>query len=365
MRLPTFAIIFKQFIRVGGALVYHSMMNNIRVAVIGAGKQGIKIIEYLHKLKVLEAVCDSNINLKEKIVKDYGVKYYCSHKDLLSEFSTNGQSLDLCVIATPASTHYNIAIDILEEKIHLFIEKPLTCLFDHTVKIVRKAEQQKVLLACGYSERFHPVIVKLKEIVESKILGELVNLRFIRASLNADDAYSQKINRITDVGVVFDISVHDIDLALYLFHDSPTFVWAQTSASHKNIAPGCIRFANNSSSEYEDHAEILLGFGQRSARITSSWRLGRKERKFEATFSNGIIVGTLLPGESQLICSDKSKFAYATHQALNDELDNLISLISEEGVGKLICDGNEAKIIQQIADAIFRSAREQQAIRIT
>jgi len=93
--------------------------------------------------------------------------------------------------------------------------------------------------------------------------------------------------------------------------------------------------------------------------------LGRKERKFEATFSKGFIVGTLLPGESQLICSDKSKFAYATHQALNDELDNLISLISEEGVGKLICDGNEAKIIQQIADAIFRSAREQQAIRIT
>lgn len=335
-------------------------MKHKHVAVIGAGRQGIKIIECLHELGVLKAVCDTNMNLKDKIQKYSGVEYYCSHKDLLSDYQTNRKPLDLCIIATPASTHYNIAIDILEQKIHLFIEKPLSCLLAHTINIIDKSEQQNVTVTCGYSERFHPAIEKLKQIVDSKKFGELMNLRFVRESENLVGA---NIKRINDVGVVFDTSVHDIDLALYLFGVYPTFIWARTTTNYSNTLPECQSFSSKTSPQYEDHAEIVLGFDKRSARITSSWASGKKERKIEATFSNGFIEGTLLPPNSKLTCSDKSEFIFPVNHALKDELKDLISPLPK-GCMK-VCIGKDAKIVEQIADAVFRSSREQRAFPLS
>jgi len=335
-------------------------MKHKHVAVVGAGRQGMKIIEYLHELGVLKAVCDTNMNLKHKIQKYSGVEYYCSHKDLLSDYQTNRKPLDLCIIATPASTHYNIAVDILEQKIHLFIEKPLSCLLAHTINIIDKSEQQDVTVTCGYSERFHPAIEKLKQIVDSKKFGELMNLRFVR---NSDNLVGSNTKRINDVGIVFDTSVHDIDLALYLFGVYPTFVWARTTTNYNNTLPGGLSLSSITPPQNEDHAEIVLGFDRKSARITSSWAAGKKERKIEATFSNGFIEGTLLSPNSKLTCSDKREFNFPVNHALKDELKDLISPPSE-GFMK-VCIGKDAMLVGQIVDAVFRSSREQRAFPLS
>src|SRR5205807_3407789 len=145
-----------------------------------------------------------------------------------------------------------------EQKKNVFVEKPMTYLSHEGEDLQRLAEKNKVVLTCGYVERFNPAVALVKEYVKSKKYGELIMMEFHREN--------RMPLHVKDVGIIYDTSVHDIDTAMFLFNCRPHVVFAR---------------AGKKFHLYEDFATIMLGFNdQKVAIIASNWITPKRVRRF-------------------------------------------------------------------------------------
>ena len=169
-------------------------MKIVQIGIGGWGKQHTRILSQLGKLS---AVCDINPQRS----KEYGEKYSVNHYESLDDLLIS-EEFDGVIIATPTSTHMEIAEKLLEAKKHVFVEKPMTYKSEDGEKLVNLAEKNKVILTCGYIERFNPVVDLVKNYVKEKKFGELIMLEFHREN--------RMPLHIKDIGVIYDTAVHDI-----------------------------------------------------------------------------------------------------------------------------------------------------------
>ena len=138
-----------------------------------------------------------------------------SLKNICSEFSVDPienlenliDSCDGVHIVTPTNTHFDIAKKFLKNKKDVFVEKPMTNTVDEALSLVSLAKKHELILQVGHIERFNPTINKLKELVDNPHYIEIERLAPFQA-------------RGTEVPVVLDLMVHDIDLILEMV-DSP------------------------------------------------------------------------------------------------------------------------------------------------
>src|SRR5713226_201830 len=170
----------------------------------GWGKNHARI---LSQLGALCAVCDADSTR----VKEFGTKYSVNHYSSL-ETMLDSEKFDGAFVCTPTSTHFKIAKTLLEQKKNVFVEKPMTYLSHEGEELQKLAEKNKVVLTCGYIERFNPAVTLVKEYVKSKKYGELIMLEFHREN--------RMPLHIKDVGIIYDTSVHDIDTAMWFFDDT-------------------------------------------------------------------------------------------------------------------------------------------------
>ena len=169
-------------------------MNPIRCAVIGVGYLGrfhAQKIQFL-KQATLVAVCDSNANICEATSTEFDVPGYRDHRDLFDK-------VDAVCIAATTNAHYAIAKDCLEAGLHVLIEKPITETVKQAEKLIALAKQHKVKLQVGHMERFNAARLALDDYLEKPLFIESNRL----APFNP---------RGTDVNVVLDLMIHDIDL---------------------------------------------------------------------------------------------------------------------------------------------------------
>jgi len=172
----------------------------MKIVQIGIGGWGKNHIRILSELKVLSAVCDINSQKGKEYAERFFVKHYESLDDLLKN-----EKFDGAIIATPTSTHLEIAVKLLNAKKHVFVEKPMTYKSEEGEKLIKIAEKNKVILTCGYIERFNSAVETVKKIVKEKKFGDLIMLEFHRENKMPD--------HIKDIGIIHDTSVHDIDTA--------------------------------------------------------------------------------------------------------------------------------------------------------
>ena len=173
-----------------------------KIGVVGAGHLGRHHIKHLSKHSDVEFVGVFDVN-KESL------------KNICSEFSVDPienlenliDSCDGVHIVTPTNTHFDIAKKILENKKDVFVEKPMTNTVDEALSLVSLAKKHELILQVGHIERFNPTINKLKELVDNPHYIEIERLAPFQA-------------RGTEVPVVLDLMVHDIDLILEMV-DSP------------------------------------------------------------------------------------------------------------------------------------------------
>ena len=218
----------------------------MKIVQIGTGGWGKNHTRILSELGVLVAVCDAD----PKKSKEYGEKYSVNHYESLDEL-LNAEEFDGAFVVTPTSTHTAIAKKLLEAKKHVFVEKPMTYQSEDGQSLARLAEKNKVILTCGYIERFNPAVDVVKKIVNDKKYGDLVMLEFHREN--------RMPLHIKDVGIIYDTSVHDIDTANWLFDDVPQVVFAR---------------AGKIKHEHEDFTSIMLGYkNDKVAIISSNWHL--------------------------------------------------------------------------------------------
>ena len=302
----------------------------MKIVQIGTGGWGKNHTRVLSELGVLVAVCDADSQRS----KEYGEKYSVNHYETLDELLAS-EEFDGAFVVTPTSTHTEIAKKLLEAKKHVFVEKPMTYKSEDGDRLAKLAEKNKVILTCGYIERFNPAVDIVKKIVKEKKFGELVMLEFHREN--------RMPLHIKDVGIIYDTSVHDIDTANWLFDDMPHVVFAR---------------AGRIKHEHEDFASIMLGYkNDKVAIISSNWITPKRVRKFNAVCTDAIISSDFITQEIIVEKSDESETIQSEKQEpLSLEIQSFLGAI--EGKNDLIVKSQQAVNVTKIAEAALLSSQK-------
>ena len=302
----------------------------MRIIQIGTGGWGKNHTRILSQLGVLVAVCDADFEKSKEYGKKYSVNHYQSLDELLSS-----EEFDGAFVVTPTSTHTEIARKLLEARKHVFVEKPMTYKSEDGEKLVKLAEKNKVVLTCGYIERFNPAVEVVKKMVKEKKYGDLVMLEFHREN--------RMPLHIKDVGIIYDTSVHDIDTANWLFDDMPQVIFAR---------------AGKIKHEHEDFASIMLGYkNDKVAIISSNWITPKKVRKFNAVCTEAIISSDFI---SQEIIVEKDE---ESNTVQNEKQEPLLLEIKSflgaiEGKNEQVVKSQEAVNVTKIAEAALLSSQK-------
>ncbi len=174
--------------------------SRIRTAVVGAGKMGAIHAKVYSQLadSELVAVVDTDPNRATQLAENYGCLAFTDCAEVLGK-------VDAVTVATPTITHLQLAKVFLRNKIPVLIEKPLASNVREGRKIVALARRYDTVVAVGHSERCNPVAQAMKRLS--------IEPKFIEAHRVSPYPF-----RSTDVGVVLDIMIHDIDIILSLAH---------------------------------------------------------------------------------------------------------------------------------------------------
>ena len=302
----------------------------MKVAQIGTGGWGKNHALVLSELKVLSAVCDVDKEMSKEFGRKYSVNHYESLDSLLES-----EEFDTAFVCTPTSTHSSIASQLIQAHKHVFVEKPMTYLSEEGEDLLELAKKNKVILSCGYIERFNPAVSVVKDFVKSKKYGELVMLEFHREN--------RMPLHIKDVGIIYDTSVHDIDTAMWLFDDTPEVVFARSGKINH---------------EHEDFATIMLGFkDNKVAMISSNWVTPTKVRTFNAVCTDGIISSDFISQEIIVQTEQGAKKQeHEKQEPLLVEIKNFLGAI--EGKNELYVKPRHAVNVTKIAEAALLSSQK-------
>lgn len=169
-------------------------MDKVRTAVVGVGHQGKWHAEKFAALESsdLVAVVDKDADRCKVLASELNVKPVSNFKELIGE-------VDAVCIASPTRSHFDIASALLENDIHVLVEKPITTTLEEAEALVDLAEGRGLVLQVGHLERFNPTILALGDYLREP--------QFIESNRIAP--YNP---RSMDVSVVLDLMIHDIDL---------------------------------------------------------------------------------------------------------------------------------------------------------
>lgn len=300
-----------------------------RIGVIGTGGWGKNHVRVLSELGHLAAVCDVDAERARWYAQKYQVKGYSSIDEMLK-----GESLDGVDVCTPATTHAAVATKALLAGVNTFVEKPMTSTVSEGEQLTRVAEESGKILTVGFIERFNPAITELKKLTNDGSLGKPILFEYKRENRRGEN--------ITDVGVVKDASVHDIDTARWLFGEEPRTVYARVgSVMGKN----------------EDFATILLGFsGERTAFITTNWVTPMRVRELTAVFTRGVATVDFITQEMQI--HEESGTVVPKHaflEPLTLELKEFASAIQEKRPA--LVTPRDGLNVMRIAEAALASSK--------
>ncbi len=243
-------------------------MDLIKVVVVGVGSLGSRHARIYSEIPGVElvGVLDTDQKRTEEIATQYNCRPFANLEDIPS-------SVEAISVVVPTDRHYEVAEVLMDRGYHLLIEKPITDNVSHARELLRLAEKSDLLLQVGHVERFNPGILELEKIVKEP--------RFIECHRNAPFQ-----PRGTEVGVVLDLMIHDLDIILYLVSSpvaSLEAVGATILSKHEDIANARIKFksgciANITTSRvsptkmrkiriFQDDAYISLDYMAQTAQI--------------------------------------------------------------------------------------------------
>jgi len=247
-------------------------MSQIRVAVIGVGHLGQIHARLLRQVAGAELVgiVDPSEAARRAVGVELGMAAYADHSSLIGK-------IDAAIIATPSRLHHGVAIDLLRHGVHVFVEKPITLNVGDADELIREASARRLILQVGHVERFNPAFVAAAP--------HLADAKYIDAVRSGPFTC-----RSTDIGVVLDLMIHDIDIVLSLVDDElvsvqslgaavfgPNEDWAQARLT---FAGGCIanlfasRVAWQAQRSMQVHSKSGAAQIDFAARTTKLMRIG-------------------------------------------------------------------------------------------
>lgn len=177
-------------------------MKDIRIGVIGVGHLGNYHLQKYRNLEgcVITAVADVIEARACRAAEQYGCRPYFDHRELLG-------SVDAVSIAVPTPFHYETAKTFLDAGVHVLLEKPMTVALHEADELIVVAEKNRALLQVGFVERFNPAVIALAKVINQPLFIEAHRLHPF-------------FERGTDVDVILDLMIHDLDIILH-FVKSP------------------------------------------------------------------------------------------------------------------------------------------------
>ncbi|GLI52406.1 Gfo/Idh/MocA family oxidoreductase [Thermodesulfovibrio yellowstonii] len=180
---------------------------------IGLGYWGKNIFRNLYELEVLHTACD----VSEEVLNEYRKKFRDVNFTMDYNEILRNPELKAVTIATPAATHYEFVKKALLADKDVFVEKPLALKTTEAKELIKIAEDNKKILMVGHILRYHPAVIKLKEIISSGILGKIQYI------------YSNRLNigkLRTEENILWSFAPHDISVILMLLNEEPIKVSA-------------------------------------------------------------------------------------------------------------------------------------------
>ena len=282
-------------------------MKKLRVGVIGVGYLGQFHAEKYARMNDVELVGVVDIEKKraEIVAEKVNAKPYTDYKSLFG-------NVDAVSIAAPTSVHFVIARDFLKKNIDIMIEKPITETTEESDELIHLAETRDLIIQVGHLERFNPAIVALKDIVKKPMFIESHRLSIFQG-------------RCTDVSVVLDLMIHDIDLILNFVRSKIRAVYASgvpVVSEHVDIANARLEFengcvANVTASRISTKNERKIRLFQRDAYVSVDF----SKKEITAIQQTGSVDSGLIPG------MDVKQMSFETGDALENELKSFINAV--------------------------------------
>jgi len=319
----------------------------LRVGVVGAGNMGRNHLRVYSNLKQTDLVGVYDIN--KEVAADLAKQYNCQSFDSLEEMQKQVDAVSIC---SPSSLHAEQGLFFLENKIHCLIEKPLATSEEDCLALINMAKKSNVTLCVGHIERFNPAVQLVSDLFKDG-----------QHKIHAIDAnrMSMVSSRITDVDVVADLMVHDLDIVLSLMGEMPKQVIANGVTVNQNDKP--------------DHVNGLLTFANgTAANITASRITPNKIRELNITSDFGYVTVDYInqdvyiyrqnsgatKGFSDVYTLDVTQERALTRriEPLVAELQNFVhAVMGQEKVKVTGEDGLAAlKVVNQVQQAVRKSS---------
>ena len=259
-------------------------MEKLKVGVIGTGHLGklhIKMLKQIEDCSLI-GIFDSDLETAKAAGQEYRVNIFDSLDKLL-------QNVEAVSIAATTSSHYSIAKRCLENNIHVFVEKPITVTIPEAEDLVEIANLRNLILQVGHIERFNPALVSLEKYIMQPM--------FIQT-----DRLAQFNPRGTDVAVVLDLMIHDIDIILSLVKSTVKNV----EASGVAVVSDTIDIAN-ARIQFENGAVANVTASRISQKKMRKMRIFQRDNYISLDFITGVSeVYKLVPIEEKFDSSNIS-----------------------------------------------------------
>ena len=259
----------------------------IRIGLLGLGHMGKHHLRNLTMIKQVDLafVYDTDEEIKKQTAEQYNLK---ATENIEQDLS----SVDAVIIVTPTHTHFDYIKVASEYVKYIFVEKPLTENFATTLDIVKLSQEKDIKIQVGFIERYNTALTALNKIIANS--NNIINVDFSRTN--------KVSSRITDVDVVLDLMIHDIDLALYI-NGKPRLINA-----HGYIKNNIIEYAR----------AIITHENGRFSNIVASRITEKKIRSVNATCD-----------DMYIDCNLTSKQVFVNKQTTQQYLDS-VSITSKE-----------------------------------
>lgn len=334
----------------------------IGIGVIGYGYWGPNLVRNFAEVPESRVIAVSDM-LTERLApvqaRYPSVKTTTDHRDLF-----NDSSIDAIAIATPVSTHFELAMQALQARKHVLVEKPLTATSEQAMRLIEEAERRNRVLMVDHTFVYTGAVRKIQELVASGELGDIYYYDSVRVNLGLFQH---------DVNVIWDLAVHDLSIMNYVLPSQPYAVSA-TGISH---VPG----------EPENIAYLTLFFdGSLIAHLHVNWLAPVKVRRTliggsrkmvvyddlepsekVKAYDKGITVNRNIESVYQMLVGYRTGDMWAPQldmtEALRIEALNFIECIEKSK--RPVTDGEAGLRVVQVLEAATRSmARQGQPVNL-
>ncbi|WP_312324700.1 Gfo/Idh/MocA family oxidoreductase [Soonwooa sp.] len=320
----------------------------LKAGLVGAGHLGKIHLKLLNQSEKYDLVgfFDNDKENGKKLEAEFGYKYFDNLDELLSQ-------IDMLDIVTPTLFHYEYALKAIESGKHFFIEKPVTQTLEQAEELIRLSQEKNLKVQVGHVERYNPAFIATKDYIKNPMFIEIHRL----AEFNP---------RGTDVSVVLDLMIHDLDILLSLvkspvkdIHASGVCVVSKTpdiTNARIEFENGCVANLTTSrismkamrkSRFFQQDAYVSVDFLEKKAEVIRMKDAPADPSPFDMIIENA-------EGEKNQIL-----FEYPNIQpnnAILDELESLADAIeNNEPIQVSLEDGTEAlKVALKIMDLISK-----------